>query len=70
MQVYVISGSLYGFTWAFTLDDTSNLLRLYQGLITYQGVEPKTIHRWRVKGRLIEEIKAAYEKLPLDNRGR
>ena len=55
--------------WAFTLDDTSNLLRLYQGLITYQGVEPKTIHRWRVRGRLIEEIKAAYEKLPLDNRG-
>ena len=59
----------YGFTRAFTPENRSNLLGLYQGLITYQRVEPKTIHRWRVKGRLIEEIKAAYEKLPPDKRG-
>ena len=51
--------------WALTPENMSNLLGLYQGLIKYLEVKPKTIHRWRVKGRLIEEIKVTYEKLPL-----
>lgn len=33
------------------------------------AIPPKTIHDWRVRGVLVEEIKAAYYKLPADNRG-
>ncbi|RDB19950.1 hypothetical protein Hypma_012920 [Hypsizygus marmoreus] len=32
-------------------------------------VEPKVLHRWRVKGTLIQEIKASYEALPPASRG-
>lgn len=45
------------------------LFGLYQWLIRHNDVEPKVMHRWRVKGRLVEEIKAVYEKLPEQTRG-
>jgi hypothetical protein len=57
----------YGFEKAFTPENRSNLLGLYVGLITRVGVSPKTIHRWRQQGTLIEEIKAAFEKRPESN---
>ena len=59
----------YGFERAFTVENRSKLLGLYIGLILHIEVEPKTIHRWRLKGTLVEEIKAAFEQLPPDNRG-
>jgi hypothetical protein len=33
------------------------------------GIPSKTIHDWRVRGVLVEEIKAAYYKIPAENRG-
>jgi hypothetical protein len=59
----------YGFNRASTADNRTMLLGLYQGLIKYNEVEPKVMHRWRVKGILVEEIKAAYEKMPEQARG-
>jgi MYND finger len=59
----------YGFVRAFTPENQSKLLGLYIGLISRMNVEPKTIHRWRLKGTLVEEIKSAFEKLPQNNRG-
>ncbi|KIM81256.1 hypothetical protein PILCRDRAFT_821715 [Piloderma croceum F 1598] len=59
----------YGFKRAFTVENQSKLLGLYIGLILYIKVEPKTIHRWRLKGTMAEEIKSAFEKLPQSNRG-
>ena len=32
-------------------------------------IPPKTIHNWRVRGVLVDEIKAAFYKLPEDHRG-
>ena len=60
----------YGFERAFTPFNRSMLLGLYRGLILLsEELEPMTVHRWRVKGTLIEEIKAFYESLSADNRG-
>jgi MYND finger len=59
----------FGFAKAFTAENRSNLLGLYQGLIKHIGVEPKEIHRWRRKGTLAEEIKSAFEELPQSSRG-
>jgi hypothetical protein len=60
----------YGFEKAFTASNRSNLLGLYQGLINVNRVKPKTIHRWRLNGTLVQEIKAVYEELPVRTRGR
>jgi hypothetical protein len=60
----------YGFGRAFTPSNRSKLLGLYRGLMVYLQVKPKTVHQWRLKGTLVEEIKAAFEtQLPEDNRG-
>ncbi|KAG1746942.1 hypothetical protein EDB19DRAFT_1926927 [Suillus lakei] len=59
----------YGFECAFTAENRSNLLGLYIGLIERMGIPAKTINDWRVRGVLVEEIKAAYYKIPAEFRG-
>ncbi|KAI0046848.1 hypothetical protein FA95DRAFT_1312677 [Auriscalpium vulgare] len=59
----------YGFTRAFTPQNQGMLLGLYIGLIEHMGTKPKTVHRWRVQGTLIKEIKATLSKLPEGARG-
>lgn len=59
----------YGFTKAFTVDNRVNLFGLYIGLIERMGISAKTVHKWRVSGMLIQEIKAAYNQLPEGRRG-
>ncbi|KAG2338796.1 hypothetical protein BDR05DRAFT_917909 [Suillus weaverae] len=61
----------FGFEHAFTVENRSNLLGLYIGLMGsgHIGIPPKTINDWRVRGVLVEEIKAAYYKIPAEFRG-
>lgn len=59
----------YGFDRAFTAENRSKLLGLFQGLVNYHRVPPKTIHGWRLKGTLAEEIKKTFEKQPPEFRG-
>ncbi|KAH7890143.1 hypothetical protein F5I97DRAFT_642652 [Phlebopus sp. FC_14] len=59
----------YGFSRAFDPQDKSKLLGLYIGLIEVMEISPKTIHNWRVRGVLIDEIKLAYYKIPETSRG-
>ncbi|KAG1852431.1 hypothetical protein DFJ58DRAFT_411380 [Suillus subalutaceus] len=61
----------YGFDRAFTVENRCNLLGLYIGLMDPNriGITPKTIDDWRVRGVLVEEIKAAYYKIPTESRG-
>ncbi|GLB34185.1 hypothetical protein LshimejAT787_0110690 [Lyophyllum shimeji] len=59
----------YGFERVLTNTDRSHLLGLYIGLFLYHRVHPRDVHNWRINGTLIKEIKAVYEKLPVDNRG-
>ena len=75
----------YGLDRAFTADEKSNLMGLYTGmsyslvsaiflkahtgLIKVMKIPPKTIHNWRVRGVLVDEIKAAFYKLPEHTRG-
>jgi len=59
----------YGFTRAFTAENQANLLGLYIGLIERMGIKARTIHRWRLNGRLVPEIKARFESLPAGSRG-
>lgn len=61
----------YGFDRAFTPQDRSKLLGLYIGLMSPSiiGIPPRTVNDWRVRGVLVEEIKAAFYKLPANNRG-
>jgi hypothetical protein len=51
------------------MENRQNLLGLYIGLIERLEVAPKQISRWRANGTLIEEIKAAFSKLPEGSRG-
>ncbi|KAF8964282.1 hypothetical protein BDZ97DRAFT_2058653 [Flammula alnicola] len=59
----------YGFIRAWSIENQKNLLGLYIGLLERQGVKAKTLHRWRVNGILIQEIKNQFEKIPLASRG-
>ncbi|KAG1756132.1 hypothetical protein EDD22DRAFT_912570 [Suillus occidentalis] len=61
----------YGFERAFTAENRSKLLGLYIGLMDpgLMGIPSKTINDWRVRGVLVEEIKAAYYKIPAETRG-
>jgi len=58
----------YGFTRVIP-EHQSKLLGFYIGLIVHQQVPAKKIEKWRVRGTLIEEIKAQYEKVPEGSRG-
>ncbi|KAI0084398.1 hypothetical protein BDY19DRAFT_909874 [Irpex rosettiformis] len=42
---------------------------LLAGLIKYCNVKPIQLHKWRLQGRLIPEIKAIYEAIPAQARG-
>ena len=46
------------------------LLKLYDGLIKDQGMTVKQLHPWREDGTLIENIKAVYEAVPPESRGK
>src|SRR6202035_723463 len=59
----------YGFARTCTGYDRSDLLQLYAELLLVQKVSPRTLHKWRIEGRLVEMIKESYEKLPPENRG-
>ncbi|KAG0692608.1 hypothetical protein DFH29DRAFT_839651 [Suillus ampliporus] len=59
----------YGFDRAFTVENRSKLLGLYIGLMERMDIPAKTINDWRVRGVLVEEIKAAYDKIPAQYRG-
>lgn len=59
----------YGFKRAFSVENSTKLFGLYIGLIECMGVGPKTLHEWRVSGRLVEEIKVAFNMLPEGRRG-
>jgi len=58
----------YGFTRVIP-EHQSKLLGFYIGLIVHQQVPAKKIDKWRVRGALIEQIKAQYEKVPEGSRG-
>jgi MYND finger len=59
----------YGFTRTSTGYDRCNLLGLYAELLICRKVSPRSLHKWRVEGRLVEMIKESYEKLSPENRG-
>ena len=42
----------------------SAFLSVCTGLIKYREIPPKTIHDWRVRGVLVDEIKATFHKIP------
>lgn len=45
------------------------LCGLYQGLLHHLNVQEKELRRWQKEGRLIQEIKAVYETIPVQSRG-
>ena len=45
-------------------------LNMRTGLIEFLKVPPKTIHDWRVRGVLVDEIKATFYDVPEKSRGR
>ena len=59
----------YRFAKTSTGYDRSNLLRLYTELLLDQKVSPRSLHKWRIEGRLVEMIKESYEELSPGNRG-
>ncbi|KAF8133967.1 hypothetical protein EV363DRAFT_1448604 [Boletus edulis] len=59
----------YGFNRAVTAEEKTMLFGLYVGLIKFHEIPPKTIHNWRVRGVLVDEIKAAFYKIPEHARG-
>lgn len=50
-------------------DGESMLFNVYVGLIKYCNIKPIQLHKWRLKGRLLQEIKAIFEAIPMDRRG-
>ncbi|KAI0319913.1 hypothetical protein OF83DRAFT_703415 [Amylostereum chailletii] len=56
----------YGFEKAITGEKMTMLLGLYFGLMDPDllGVKPHTLHKWRVKGILVQEIKNTFEGMP------
>jgi len=59
----------YGFARAWEPAKQANLLGLYIGLVERIHIKPTTIHKWRVEGRLVEEIKTTFEAIPPKSRG-
>ena len=62
----------YGFDKAERMiggDAGNKLVGLYTGLIKYFGITAKELRQWQREGRLIERIKATYEKQPPGCRG-
>ncbi|KAI0338172.1 hypothetical protein BDW22DRAFT_818430 [Trametopsis cervina] len=61
----------WGFDKADLISDEApfKLFGLYVGLIKSLGVKPQQLHKWRIRGTLIAEIKAKYEAFPVGVRG-
>ena len=59
----------FGFNRAITPSDETMLFGLYQGLFRFFEINPKTVHTWKRKGILIQEIKKVFEEIPPQNRG-
>lgn len=59
----------YGFARAQVPLSRNFLLGLFQGLIKYGDIDPRTIHQQRLAGTLIDNIKAHYEAIPVNARG-
>ncbi|KAF8641256.1 hypothetical protein AX16_010104 [Volvariella volvacea WC 439] len=61
----------YGFDRAFSVENRTMLFGLYVGLIKYNDVKPKTLHKWRLQGgaTLVREIKRVFERLSPASRG-
>ncbi|KXN91280.1 hypothetical protein AN958_01491 [Leucoagaricus sp. SymC.cos] len=61
----------YGFARAIDSSQSPNLLGLYIGLLDPDrlGVKPLTLHRWRLEGTLVENIKREFERIPKASRG-
>ncbi|KAG6812093.1 hypothetical protein H0H92_004393 [Tricholoma furcatifolium] len=57
----------HGFVRAVSTMEKSRLLGLYKGLLMF--TDPKTLHKWRVNGTLVKEIKAVFDALPPGRRG-
>ncbi|KAI0086735.1 hypothetical protein BDY19DRAFT_995488 [Irpex rosettiformis] len=53
-----------------SIDASRMLLDLYTDLIEYFGIKPSQLHKWRIQGRLIAEIKAVYEAFPAEKYNR
>jgi len=60
---------VYGFNRAYYPEEKLLLLGLYAGLITKLNISPRTIHDWRIREVLVDEIKAAFHKIPEESRG-
>ncbi|KAG6372895.1 hypothetical protein JVT61DRAFT_7332 [Boletus reticuloceps] len=54
----------YGFDRAITPEAQSKLIGLYIGLIKILGIPPRTVHKWRIHGVLVDKIKETYNKVP------
>ncbi|KAL1945707.1 hypothetical protein VTO73DRAFT_1709 [Trametes versicolor] len=48
---------------------TVMLCGLYRGLFVHLDIAPQDVHKWRREGRLVQEIKDAFERIPPQNRG-
>ncbi len=61
----------WGLDKAASIDPSGpfKMFGLYVGLIKICDVKPQQLHKWRVQGTLIQEIKAIYEASPLHARG-
>ncbi|KJA16912.1 hypothetical protein HYPSUDRAFT_90955 [Hypholoma sublateritium FD-334 SS-4] len=59
----------FGFERAFSIDNKSHLLGVYQYLTKYREIPAKTLHRWRKQGILLQETQKAYDPIPVPLRG-
>ena len=61
----------FGFERAFSSENQSSLLGVYQFLTKYRSpaIPAKALHRWRKRGILLQEIKKAYGLIPTGYRG-
>ena len=59
----------YGFDKTFTGEYQSKLLGLFQGLFRVGRIEPKVVHKRRINGTLVENIKKFYKDIPAHAQG-
>eukprot|EP00798_Chlamydomonas_sp_ICE-L_P011065 gene11065-18672_t len=60
----------YGFErCGLDMDARKNFLGLYIGLMKHLRVRAKTLHSWKIQGKLLANIKAKFETLPEGSRG-
>jgi len=59
----------FGFNHLISMEDWSNLLGLYKGLVLSDKVSAEDLHEWRVRGILVDKIKEFYYEIPASHRG-